>query len=273
MLVFIILKTVKSVNGLLFRAPYRKIVFMRLREKWALIGVSIVVLFLGATTPVFAQSASTNYKVEESFFGTGGELDASSPNYRAKQSAGETTVGNASSANYQFNAGFNTTDQPLLEFAVDGGTYDLGILDPTITGSAVAHFTVRNYLSSGYLVRVTGAAPSSVGGNIHTLSALSSPTNSTPATEQFGINLATNTNPNIGTSPSQSPDSSFGFGTAAAGYDTSNLFKFLNGDTVAFSSKSSGQTNYALSIIANVSRDTPSGQYGGTLNLEVIPTF
>jgi hypothetical protein len=246
---------------------------MRLREKLALLGVSTAIIVTAVTVPVFAQSASTNYKVEETFFGTGGELDATSANYKAKQSAGETTVGNASSANYQFNAGFNTTDQPLLEFAVNGGTYDLGILDPTVTGSAAATFTVRNYLSSGYVVVVNGLAPVSVNGGGHTLASLSAPTSSTAGTEQFGINLATNTNPAVGAAPTQAPDSSFGSGGAMNNYATANLFKFVNGDTIAFSNKSSGQTNYTMSVIANVDRTTAAGQYGGVLNLQVVPTF
>lgn len=234
-------------------------------------GIIAVAISLGSTA--HAQSSSTNYKVEESFFGTGGELEASSTNYRAQQSAGETTVGNATSNNYQMQAGFNTTDQPLLEFAVNGGTYDLGILDPTITGAAVATFTVRNYLSSGYVVTVKGDSPSTANGSVHTLTALTAPTSSTPGTEQFGINLAANTNPAIGSDPTQSPDASFGYGSGTPDYAGANLFKFVSGDTIAFSNRSSGQTNYFLSMIANVALATPAGQYGGTLNVQVTPTF
>jgi hypothetical protein len=246
---------------------------MRLREKLALLGVSTAVIVTAVTVPVFAQSASTNYKVEETFFGTGGELDAASANYKAKQSAGETTVGNASSANYQFNAGFNTTDQPLLEFAVNGGTYDLGILDAVSTGSAVATFSIRNYLSGGYIVIAKGASPSTTNGSSHTLTSLTSGVGSSPGTEQFGLNLAANTNPAIGANPVQVPDSTFSFGSAASDYANPNIFKFLDGDTIAYSPKSSGQTNFSMSIIANVSRDTPAGQYGGAINLQVVPTF
>jgi hypothetical protein len=234
--------------------------------------VSAAVVLVAAAIPVSAQSSSTNYKVEETFFGTGGELDAASANYKAKQSAGEAVVGNASSANYQFYGGFNTTDQPLLEFAVNGGVYDLGILDPTVPGTAVAAFTVRNYLSSGYTVLIRGAAPSTSGG-LHALAAMNSLAGSTPGTEQFGVNLTANTNPAIGTAVTQSPDSSFGSGAATSDYDTPNQFKFVDGDTIAFSNKSSGQTNYWLSLIANISRDTPAGQYGGSLNIQVVPTF
>lgn len=248
---------------------------MKLRELVGVfaMGMAVVAWFTAAFSPVYAQSSSTNYKVEESFFGTGGELDASSPNYKARQSAGELTMGNAASANYQFQAGYNTTDVPLLEFAVNGGEYDLGNIDASITGSAVATFTVRNYLSSGYVVLVHGQPPSTVFGNAHTLAPLGSPTPSQSGVEQFGLNLVDNTVPNIGANPSQLPDSTFGFGAAASGYDTADLFKFANGDTIAFSNKSSGQTNYALSIIANVDRSTPAGQYGGRLNLQVVPTF
>lgn len=245
---------------------------MRWREKIALVGLVVAVLAVGAGAQVFAQSTSPSYKVEESFFGTGGELEAGSANYKARQSAGELTVGNAASANYQFQGGFNTTDVPLLEFAVNGGTYDLGILDASTTGAVMASFGVRNYLSSGYVVTVNGSAPGLAGGS-HTLAPMASMTSSQPGTEQFGINLVDNSNPNIGADPSQQPDATFGFGAAIAGYDTPNMFKFVNGDTIAFSSRSSGQTNFSLSIIANVARETPAGQYGGTLHVQVVPTF
>ena len=74
-------------------------------------------------------SSSTNYRVDQTFFGSGGELDASSTNYRARQSAGELTIGNTASANYQAFAGFNTTDEPYLEFFVTASNIDLGYLD------------------------------------------------------------------------------------------------------------------------------------------------
>lgn len=245
---------------------------MRWREKLVLLGVGVAALLIGAGAQAFAQSNSASYKVEESFFGTGGELDASSPGYKAQQSSGELTVGNSASAGYQFQAGFNTSDAPVLEFAVNGGTYDLGILDASTTGAVMASFTVRSYLSSGYVVTVNGSAPSTTGA-AHTLTAMNTLAGSSPGTEQFGINLVDNSSPNVGADPAQLPDGTFGFGAAVSGYDTANLFKFIDGDTVAFSTKSSGQTNYSMSIIANVARETPAGQYGGRLNVQVVPTF
>lgn len=243
------------------------------RKQLLLVMLGLAVLTVGVFAPsVFAQSASSNYKVEESFFGTGGELDASSAGYRAKQSAGEMTVGNSASANYQFQGGFNTSDEPILEFAVNGGTYDLGILDYGNTNSVMATFSVRNYLSSGYVVRVNGSPPSLTDSS-HTLAAMGTLDTSQPGEEQFGINLVDNGNPDVGVDPQQIPDNTFSFGQAATGYDTPNMFKFVDGEYIAFSNKSSGQTSYSMSIIANVARETPAGQYGGTLNVQVIPTF
>lgn len=245
---------------------------MTWRRQLAVLGVSLAILFVWAGPIARAQSSSPNYKVEESFFGTGGELDASSPNYKAKQSAGETVVGNSASANYQFQGGFNTSDEPLLEFAVNGGTYDLGILDYDETNYVAATFTVRNYLSSGYIITVNGESPTLPDGG-HTLSPIAAPTAATPGTEQFGINLVDNSIPDIGADPVQIPDNTFSFGTAVVGYDTPNLFQFVDGATIGMSPKSSGQTNYTLSIIANIARETPAGQYGGSLSVQVVPTF
>lgn len=238
-----------------------------------MLGVSLAALLVWASPIVHAQSSSSHYKVEESFFGTGGELDAQSSSYRAKQSAGETTVGLSSSANYQFHAGFNTSDKPLLEVAVNGGEYDMGVLDASTTGAVAASFTVRNYLSNGYVVMLTGNAPSIPAPFPHTLPGMTAAANSDPGTEQFGVNLADNGNPDIGAEPQQDPDSTFSFGTAVSGYDTANFFKFISGDIIAMSPKSSGQTTYTLSMIANVARNTPAGQYGGHLSVQVIPTF
>lgn len=245
---------------------------MQWRRQLTAVGVSLLVLFVWVGPVAYAQSSSSNYKIEESFFGTGGELDASSSNYQAKQSAGETVVGRSESGNYQFYGGFNTTDTPLLEFAVDGGTYDLGVLDSSGTGYVSASFGVRNYLSSGYIVTVNGESPTLAGGG-HTLTPMNAPAAPTPGEEQFGINMADNSIPDVGSDPVYFPDSSFSYGTAVAGYDTPNLFQFVDGATIAMSPKSSGLTTYTMSIIANVARETPAGQYGGRLNVQVVPTF
>lgn len=220
-----------------------------------------------------AQYTSPNYRVDETFFGAGGNLDNQSANYKAKTAAGELGVGNISSPNFQAQAGFNTTDTILLEVTVNGGVFDLGVLDDGQVKAQSTTFTVRNYLSNGYTVQVLGRPPTNTN---HELTAMASAAASSPGTEQFGINLAANNLPGpgpFGAVPAQLPDSTFGFGYAVSPYGTSNLFKYIEGDTVARSDKSTGVTSYTLSFIANVNKVTPGGVYGTSLFTRVVPTF
>jgi hypothetical protein len=243
---------------------------VRIFRKSVVLAALLAVIFMPS---VHAQLTSPSYKVDETYFGTGGELDASSPSYKAKQSAGEITVGNTGSAGYQFNAGFNTTNAELLEVAVSGGTFDLGILDAASTAASSTTFTIRNYLATGYVVQLSGTSLRSAGGGAHTILALTAPTTIAPGTEQFGVNTVANTVPSVGANPVQLPDSSFSYGSAASDYDTPNYFKFVDNDIIAESLKSSGMTQYTLSFIANISNNTPSGEYGASLSVIVIPTF
>ena len=242
------------------------------RNLLSVFALSLLIAMAGGAVTDAAQSASSNYQVNETFFGSGGSLSSSSANYSAKLALGETAVGNSASANYQFQAGFNTSDTPLLEFAVNGGAYDLGYLDEASAAAVTATFSARSYLISGYIVTINGAPPGLSSGQ-HTLAAMSSPDISRPGTEQFGVNLADNTTPNVGANPVQVPDSSFAFGAATTGYDTPDYFKYLDGDTIAFSTKSTGRTDYTLTILANIAHQTPAGQYSGSLSLQIIPMF
>src|SRR5579871_1176176 len=220
----------------------------------------LIVLGLTLMPPLaMAQSSSPNYQVNEYIVGGGGELQLQSSHYSARATAGELGVGNISSPNFQANAGFNTTDEPLLEVTVNGGTIDLGTLTKNTVSANTMTFSVRNYLSSGYLVQIGGTPPKNNSGG-HALNNMSSAAASSPGTEQFGVNLTTNnlTGPGaFGADPAQIPDSTFGFGAAASGYNTTNQFKYIQGATVAQSTKSSGTTLYTLSIIANISTVTP----------------
>lgn len=207
------------------------------------------------------QSSSTNYSVNEVFFGSGGELDAASTQYKSKQSAGEMGVGNVKSTSYQAQAGFNTDRDPFIAIEINTASVDLGIGDTALTRTGQAQFTTRAYLAQGYVVRSYGGPPSYSG---HTLNTSSTPFSSSIGTEQFGFNVVANTSPSVGANPAQSPDyptDPFGFGQAASGYDTANMFKYADGDVIAYSSQSSSDTIYTISYIFNISNITPSGLY------------
>lgn len=219
------------------------------------------------------QSKSTNYGVSEVNFGSGGDVHVCSNSYCSKQSAGELTVGNTKSSNYQAQAGFNTDRQPLLEVSVNGGQFDLGVLDSTTVKYASTTFSVRTYPAYGYNVIISGQSPANNAPSAHVLTPMSTADVSRPGTEQFGINLKQNTTPAVGADPQQVPDSTFSFGAPATGYGTADNFKFNNGDIIAQSPKSSGQTTFTMSMIENVATTTPGGAYYGQLALIVTPTF
>ncbi|HEX5456480.1 MAG TPA: hypothetical protein VFW77_03890 [Candidatus Saccharimonadales bacterium] len=233
----------------------------------------LFLVFIMAVMPIkaFAQTSSTNYKIEESHFGPGGELDANSAHYNAQQTVGEQTIGNTSSTNYQANAGFNTKDEPYLEVYVTGGNTDLGTLSPSSTSTTTSTFYVRAYLASGYSVIMNSDPPTY---NTHQITPMASQAAASPGTEQFGINLKANTSPTtFGADPSQAPDSTFGYGYATPGYDTANVYKYNKGDVIARSDKSSGRTDYTISYIYDISSLSLAGEYVFTQDLIVIATY
>jgi hypothetical protein len=222
------------------------------------------IMTLGFTGVAAAEtSTSPHYMVNETQFGSGSSLNDCSSHYCAKTSAGDTTVGSTSSAHFSALGGSNTSDVPLLEVIVDGGNQDMGVLDSSTTGTAVSTVKVRTYLTGGYSLHIAGSPPSQ---GTHTIPRLATLSTSQSGAEQFGINLADNTSPNIGAGVVQLPDSTTSFGQ-------SDLFMYDDGAQVAHSDKDSGETDYTLSMIFNISNTTPGGHYAGTYSAVVVPGF
>ena len=218
-----------------------------------------------------AHASSSNYRIDEYFLGPGGSEDLSSTSYSARASVGDTGVGNTSSSNYQLYGGYTTTTEPFLEFGVDTTSIDFGVLTTSSASTGTSTFYIRSYLSGGYIVTTESDTPGNSG---HNLDNLTSQTASSPGTEQFGINLVANTSPSsFGEDPEQVPDSSFSFGQAATGYDTADVYKYVKGDTVAYSDTSSGRTNFTISYLANISELTPGGIYTMNHVLVAVPTY
>lgn len=236
-------------------------------------GLGIFVVLLLMPVIAHAQHISPNYEIDEVFIGSGGELEACSDEYCSQQSAGG-TGGQASSDNYGILAGFGSPDEPTLSLVVSNNIIDLGVLNTSSTGAASANFTVSNYLSDGYVVRVLGSSPTNVSGSgTHSLATLNSPNPSQPGTEQFGINLVANTTPGIGANPIQQPDADFSHGAPAVGYDQEDYYKYIDGDIIAESDQESGQTDFTMSIIANIATTTPGGRYRTVLVVQAIAVF
>lgn len=241
------------------------------RVAWRRVGVLLgavgaALLLFGPGHVLAQQSSSSNYSVDEVYFGPGGNVSQCSTSYCAKTSLGSLAVGDTKSSNYDAQAGNNTNREPYLEFIVTGSSTDLGVLSVGNATTTQQTFSVKTYLAGGYVVTTESGPPTGSAPTNHPLATPSSPTVSTPGTEQFGMNLVNNTTAcgspvNFGADPVQKPDSTFSFGAAASGYNTCGKFKYAKGDTVALSNKSSGETDYTASYLFNISNVTPSGLY------------
>lgn len=221
-------------------------------------------------TPVaYAETLqSTNYKLDESSIGTSSPLGQSSSNFNLSSGVGDIGVGNASSSNFQINAGSKTNADPVLAFSVTSTAANFGVFSPTLASTSTATFSVLDYTSYGYTVQIVGKAPSN---GAHTIAALNTAASSQTGTEQFGINLVANTSP---TSVGANPDNgSFGFGSVSANYNTPNSYRYVSGDTIARADKSSGVTNYTLTYLVNVAGLTPGGQYKSNQTLIVLGSY
>lgn len=224
----------------------------------------------------YAQSSSSpNYMIDENFIGPGGALESNSTNFQTApggQSVGSPGgVGDSEGpTGYRAQSGATTTNDPSLACVTNTASASFGSLSSSVAATSTASFSVLNYTSSGYIVQIIGAPPSS---GSHTLSALSSNAGSTPGTEQFGINLINNTSPVVGTNPQQVPSDSFSYGSAAASYGTLNSFRYVQGETIALASKTSGQTDYTISYLINIANTTPGGSYTGSQVLVCTGTY
>jgi len=234
----------------------------------------LIIVFLGLVvliipSLVYAESAySANYQIHNVFFGAGGNLNQCSSNYCAKTSIGEIAVGNTKSTNYQAQAGFNTNRSPSISMVINSTNVNLGTLSTKTTATATAQFTVSSYLASGYQVETISPPPTN---NSATLTALSTPTTSQPGIEQFGMNLVANTSPiDFGSNPDQIPSSAFSYGQVSSNYDSPNLYMYQPGSVIAYSDQSSGQTEFTISYIFNISHLTPGGVY--TFNDVLVAT-
>lgn len=211
-----------------------------------------------------AESASNSYRIDESFIGPGGNLESNSAGYTletGQSSVGNTGVGESSSANFSNQAGSTTTADPRLSCVINSSAINFGSLSTGVTVTGTASVSVLNYTSYGYNVTILGAPPSN--GN-HTLNAMTSTGPSVIGSEQFGINLKDNVTPNVGVEAAQVPDGTFSSGAAAANYNSVNNFRYVNGETIATAARSSGQTDYTISYIVNISTTSPGGKYSGS---------
>jgi hypothetical protein len=231
--------------------------------------LAITILLL--PTPTQAAQSSANYKINEDFVGAGSG-DSSSANFKVTDTVGAVGIGEAAKTAYRAFSGVPTPDEPRLAFSVDTTSINYGTLNPGLTRTGVAYFSVLNYTTYGYAVTIKG--PSLTNSYSHAITPMATAASSAIGTEQFGINLVANTAPaTLGADPVQVPDSTFSFGQALSGYNTANVYKYVNGASIVSAAKNSGQTTYTISSIVNISSTTPGGTYSSAQELICTGTY
>lgn len=236
---------------------------------WIGLLVVLVSCVVSSTPTVNAEPLkSPNYRFDESTLGGGGLVQSNSAHYQVNSATGDTAVGNSASGNYQVEAGSKTTNDPTLSFTVIDADVDFGNFTSSSASVTTASFSVSNYTSYGYVVQILGNAPSN--GN-HTITTMNTAGPSQPGSEQFGINLVANTTPvSVGANPN---NGQFGQGHAAPHYATSNQYRYVSGETIASSPKTSGATIYTISYLVNVASLTPGGKYTSNQTLVITGTY
>ena len=153
-----------------------------------------------------------------------------------------------------------------LSFTLASATVALGTLSTSATGSGTSSMTASTNASSGYSIVITGSTLTSGGNNIDAITPTA--TASAMNTEQFGINLMSNSTPAVGSNVSGS-----GTGAVATGYNTTNQFKFTSGDTLASASGPTNTNTFTTSYIANINGMTAPGAYSTVLTYIATPNY
>ena len=261
-------------------------------RKWTRQFIVCVALVTGLPNAALAlpgdpSSSSPNFSVVEGEIGGNGQFISTSSNFNINpniddggSSLGETAVGNSASTNFQTNSGFNTTAQPALTFVVNTASLNLGALSTSAKSTGIATFNVKNYTSYGYAVQIVGTTPTYGG---HPLTALVTDTASVAGTEQFGVNAVLNSTSGVGANAVQVPGATFSYGVAGDGttgtygtnrpYTVAEKWRYVSGETVASAPVSTGETDYTLTFMANISALTPGGAYTGNLSLVATGTY
>lgn len=162
---------------------------------------------------------------------------------------------------------------------VTAGTVNFTTLfSPSASSYATSQMAASTNAGGGYIITVNGATLTSGTSTIPAIAAAKTPTT---GTSEFGMNLVLNAA--AAGSANITPTSNGGstktlMGQPLAGYDTTNTYKFVSGDTVANSANggTAGPTNgqvYTVTYMVDVSGIQQAGTYTTTLTYICTPTF
>lgn len=232
--------------------------------------VSIVFLIEGGYFSVFAGRESSNYTIFADTYSSGGHSTSTS-GYSLNDSFGESVQGmSSSSGSYSVNAGFIASDRDAsisLTFPTDA-SLPFGQLSIGTTGYSAHTMTINYTGDRGYDLYIRNDAPARIGGTEVITPIGHTPSSPITHTDQYGINLAPNTEPAIiGSAPAG------GSGQVSASYDVANSYAFQKDDEIAYAVGFAGSTVYTVTAIMNFSSTIPAGSYTTTMLYELVPRF
>lgn len=145
-----------------------------------------------------------------------------------------------------------------------GSFIDLGELSKTSANFSTSQFAGATNDPGGYSTYLAG---STLASGINTIRPIESPDINRPGSSQFGLNLVSNSNPNVGQNRT-------GIGSAipSSGYDTPNQFKFDN-EIVASTSDPTSFNVFTASYLVNVSDNQKPGIYTTTITYIATAAF
>lgn len=135
---------------------------------------------------------------------------------------------------------------------------DMGELAPDSTLVAQSQMAVGTNATAGFAITANGGEPSA-GTNI--IAAATEPSESTPGTNQFGINLVANNQPTVGSDP----EGSWTNAVPTNDYNQPNQYKYVTGDVVAYSPNVSLMKKFTVSYILNSAENLRPGVYSTTI--------
>ncbi len=135
---------------------------------------------------------------------------------------------------------------------------DMGQLSPQSTLVAQSQMAVGTNATGGFAITANGV-PMTAGTNV--IDGLATPTESTPGSNQFGINLVANNAPKIG----NDPEGTWANAIPSPDYSVPNRYKYVSGDVVAYSPNVSLMKKFTVSYIANSQQDLKAGVYTTTI--------
>jgi len=135
---------------------------------------------------------------------------------------------------------------------------DMGELNSQSTLSAQSQMAIGTNASGGFAITANGTSMSAA---TNSIDSPSTPTESTPGKNQFGINLVENSDPAVG----QNPEGQWTNAIPSPNYGIPNLYMYVPGDIVAYSPNVSLMKKFTVSYILNASPSLRAGVYTTTM--------